>query len=185
MKIRNGFVSNSSSSSFIVSGTDIKEIATSMLDIVVEDFSEWNENSKERLKIYGKWQKNLQTIFKLNNKDILEGKIGVCFPSTNYDTYILLKDEDIIHVDTCNNHSWDLNTWRELDCNEIEGMNDFLYFDVAINKLRKKLDYYIHDHNNKTKIVKTCSCDIYTYYHDAKDYPICPECGKKIKIVEK
>jgi len=98
MKIRNGFVSNSSSSSFILGHGDIGKVAFNMLNILLSDDPDWPSDEDAR-----KWKFNLDVALKL--KKVQNGSIGITFPSCNYETYIV-KEGDKIYVSTCNNTDW-------------------------------------------------------------------------------
>jgi len=107
MKIRNGFVSNSSSSSFILKFNetfpDTTSIAKSMLK---NKFDEWldygdvEENDPFMIKVY----KNLEK-FKNQHYDPYT---PMFFKSCNYDTYIVPITKDYVFIDTCNNTNWDI-----------------------------------------------------------------------------
>ena len=87
MKIRNGFVSNSSSSSFIITDDiTVKELSEKMIPIV--DYKPQIDEVVERLE-------NMEN----PNKPVR-------FYSCNYHTYIY-KHKDLILVETCNNEDWD------------------------------------------------------------------------------
>jgi len=105
MKKRKGFVSNSSSQSFILKGKLISNVARSMLNTVVEDWLSYDDRDENRKsqKLYKKWKKNLED--GLKNSKVKNGKIGITLPSTNYETYIFKKDKDV-YVSTANNHQW-------------------------------------------------------------------------------
>jgi len=100
MKIRKGFVSNSSSSSFIVEGdSTIAQIALMMMYEIKHDWetygSEW-EKPPSFYAALGWISENLD-----NDEPIL-------IPwSTNYETFIW-KVDNCIRVSTCNNHDWSL-----------------------------------------------------------------------------
>jgi hypothetical protein len=102
MKIRNGFVSNSSSSSFVISDEKfptVRSLAKYMLKRKLkesedEDYS-WKDEAIEE---DSKYMKILEKI---------DENSPVSFPSCNYDTYIK-KVGDCYLVATCNNTDWKL-----------------------------------------------------------------------------
>ena len=109
MKIRNGFVSNSSSSSFVIS-TDrfptVRSLAKYMIKkkIKEEDYNDYDNNTwKEDSH---NWDKKY--LKRLNN---IDENAPVSFPSCNYDTYIR-KIGDCYLVATCNNTDWNLYSYN-------------------------------------------------------------------------
>ncbi len=94
MKIRQGFVSNSSSSSFVVSSNDyatVFDLAKKMLEIRDEDGG-WKNTKTEKI-----------------NQALREGKdpnTSIYFATGNYDTYIIRAFNHYL-VMTCNNHRFD------------------------------------------------------------------------------
>ena len=96
MKVRKGFVSNSSSSSFIVSkGGRYKnslQLAEHMLTIRNADYDSWEDTELEKIRRSRERQLNQD--------------ISVTFPSCNYDTFITVKPDRFL-VSTCNNTDWD------------------------------------------------------------------------------
>lgn len=124
MKIRNGFVSNSSSSSFVLDGRKltVRDVALMMIPL-----REWNFDGDDDHAL-------CQRIKYLScNPDT-----PMTFPSCNEDTFIIKRGE-YIFVDTCNNHPFwevldghrreiDLQTLRELcDNDEVEEDGQMFY----------------------------------------------------------
>lgn len=125
MKIRNGFVSNSSSTSFAVSINNyptVRDLAVAMMDIRNSDWDEFSDEEVANLTIKHA-QTNDDKIFEeirdaiefpTNNKMELEFLINskmdkdipTAFHTCNYDTYIK-KSGEYIFVATCNNHCWE------------------------------------------------------------------------------
>jgi hypothetical protein len=163
MKIRNGFVSNSSSSSFIIEG-DIATIASGMLDVVIDEFGYWNGPTYDNGAVYKQWKDNLKKAISM--KDVQNGKIGITFPSCNYDSYII-KDGNKVYVSTCNNHDWSsvssgaLQHGGGADC----GDEDECYKRVEQNNFFNLRNGLIH------------SCE--KFFPFDKKYPNCPETGCK------
>ena len=185
MKIRNGFVSNSSSSSFIINGK-ISDVANSMLKTVIEDYSDWgNEKAtKKDLAEYEKWASNLKKALK--NEDVLSGKIGITMPSCNYETYILQVD-DQIHVSTARNHEWDTDSMGNVMSEGggfDEGKDDIVY------KTLKNADYFnvkntlIHSQEKCTKNDLSCPhCKVgYVFYVKCEGKTLCSHCYEEIKL---
>jgi hypothetical protein len=97
MKTRHGFVSNSSSSSFMVmdSSLHIADLAYVMIAL-----REWENDAKLMQHA-------------LEMKKYLPEECGIAFHTCNYETYIYRDDAGWIQVRTCNNHDWgllDINT---------------------------------------------------------------------------
>lgn len=98
MKVRSGFVSNSSSSSFIISDEHfptVRSLATYMLNKKIEEYE------------YGDKEHDTYDIELINRLLLVDENDPVCFSSCNYDTYVK-KVADCYLVSTCNNTDWDL-----------------------------------------------------------------------------
>ena len=102
MKTRNGFVSNSSSSSFVIKGNcTTAQVATSMMYEIMADRIHWSESwGKEEAWL----DEQKQALYWLHNN--LDFNENILIPwSTNYETFIW-RDKGTIFVATCNNHDW-------------------------------------------------------------------------------
>ena len=107
MKIRNGFVSNSSSSSFILMFDEIYPDTVSIAESMLRNkFEEWDDYGRDKgdEQFEKKVFKNLEK-FKEKHYD---ANTPMFFKSTNYDTYILPITENYVLIETCNNTQWDV-----------------------------------------------------------------------------
>jgi len=105
MKIRSGFVSNSSSSSFIISDKSFKsvrDLATYMINVKYEQYIDNDMKNKE----YDAYSITEYNSYINILKNIDENQ-AITFQSCNYDTYIK-KVADRYLVSTCNNEDWEL-----------------------------------------------------------------------------
>ena len=112
MKVRSGFVSNSSSSSFIVDqaeGRTTAYIAYQMIRMLWQDRGNWGLTKKE----YKEHQRSLlRAIHYLQRHFDLD--VPIMFPwSCNYETFIWRNKDGAFCVDTCNNDPWD-NTLKDI-----------------------------------------------------------------------
>ena len=100
MKTRNGFVSNSSSSSFVIdtkSYPDVFALADAMVCIRDLDWASVDGSLMRQ-------SRNLRAIIK-QGRQFLDLNMPISFPTTNYDTFII-KHGSYYVVSTCNNHGW-------------------------------------------------------------------------------
>jgi hypothetical protein len=95
MKIRYGFVSNSSSSSFLLKlDSDIPNTFTVAKKMLYDKYMCYGQDDLID---------NLSQII----VDDVDLNIPIFFRSTNYDTFIIPLFDEYVFVDTCNNISWD------------------------------------------------------------------------------
>jgi len=133
MKIRQGFVSNSSSSSFIVAEKNLTTTARTalmMISIIMEEYENdgWGlpEGVDEAVE------------FLLHNMDFDK---PICFPwGINYETFIC-RTPGGIFVDTCNNHPW-WNYFKCDDADENDGEYNTLYLELSSMETVDR-NYYI------------------------------------------
>lgn len=107
MKIRNGFVSNSSSSSFVIDANahTTMEVAEEMLDIRTAD--EWPKCPEKPM------------IQKAKHLGV-DNNLPIAFKTCNYDTFIF-KREGCIFVSTCNNHPFYESNLKRANRNDYIG----------------------------------------------------------------
>ncbi len=168
MKIRSGFVSNSSSMSFILGldqFTDVFQLATKMLRIALE------EDDEERYKLAKKHLKKARA-------GGIDPNIGVSLPTANCNTYILRKD-DGYYIDTNQDYDgWDgLEPWRSKGGGDdhfgLEKGNAFYFaeLDVIGKLVDKKEPDYCHQpgHSSYEEVIRL------------KDGPVlCTKCDQEM-----
>lgn len=176
MKIRNGLVSNSSTSSFIING-NIRDISENMLNTVICDFSEWDSTDvtagRRTSSVYKKWKTNLKK--GLKKKEILNGTMGIAFPSCNYDTYIIMVDNKC-YIKTANNHQWEIEAPNvddnEDEYNKIENAHkDKYFYDVRNGLIHSDTEY-----DSTGLYCEICKGNPWAYVVDNNGNKICASC---------
>jgi hypothetical protein len=182
MKIRQGFVSNSSSSSFtFVRGNPFDcpiEVAQHML-------MERNWPSDTEL---------LKTLRELTRGGQIDRDTNLCFRSTNYNTYIYNNYTDpnrlVICIYTCNNIDWNFPDDVRFDP-EDKGYRDskgkqFLMLESGITGSRTDDEQAVQIASDINKKVATynlycrdCSMDLWIDKGNFGEIILCPQCGKQ------
>jgi len=174
MKIRTGFVSNSSSSSFVVSCNDFGSVFALAIAMIP-----MREMKDEDRKLVGKIRKALK-----------EGKntqMPISFSSCNYDTFIWRKGKFFV-VKTCNNHIWE----REINCVYDPPKKSFGSLDEFSNyclEMKHKIDFWFPEWDVEGKIVDgEHYCHVYCTKHNRpllllknSSKLFCPRCQKEME----
>jgi len=170
MKIRNGFVSNSSSSSFVIDASKYTcvDIALQMVKTLeLEDDSTNKKKSKERYKTI---RKNLKNLVNQNTSIFIECS----------DDIHIVKSDDKIYVDASYHYEWNLDYIEQGEEGEFSNIiyqGDF-YFPLHNNKYLGKLasgDSYPQYKEQWVYSCKNCHCRLI----ELKDgLVMCPNCKK-------
>lgn len=117
MKIRKGFVSNSSSSSFLIKTDEsVFDIALKMLEMRNCDWAD----------LYS--EDELYSEINAIKKSKLDENTPVCFNTTNYKTYIIKKGS-VAAIATCNNHSfWSLFDKCNVSFDDLKDAKEMIEF---------------------------------------------------------
>jgi len=139
MKIRNGFVSNSSSSSFIINCVNetknVRDVATLMIKKQIEQIE---------LEKWGDWEEHIK-IKEQRIKDLesIDDSLGVHFPSVNYDTWIKKVCNQIL-ISTCNNEDWYLPNQESISEETKEELLKFMSQE-EVKEIEEYGELYISD----------------------------------------
>lgn len=168
MKIRTGFVSNSSSSSFILPQNSIFKSIFNIAKIMIPGrYDKDNGNYEMLLKI--------ATVQK-DNPNVE----GIFFESCNYNTYIAKHNECFL-VSTCNNVSWDDILYKH----HIKDQNHFHYeLGDDLYNIKHLFDFYSLESDIIGRNVEYiyryyCRC-CYEYGWVSGNKYMCPICGKEL-----
>ena len=140
MKIRDGFVSNSSSSSFVINCVGktktVYDVVKLMINLQIQRIKEEK---------WGDWQKNVrvkkQWLKKLKNVGVNH---SVEFPSCNYDTWIKKIGNQIL-ISTCNNEDWDIPNQAYLSEETIEELKTLIK-EQKVDDIVEYYDFYIQNY---------------------------------------
>jgi hypothetical protein len=176
MKIRQGFVSNSSSSSFIISGFDCTKVLSEMIKV-----SKW-DNKKDAVNLAAFKKSPIYRNFKANN-------IGAMFITCNYNTYIYYsKLFNNIVVETCKNTFWNESEYISSSSNYIREdspteqtykneIKDILFYNINCKKL---LSYEIELSEDILCVCKKCGHRPFSVHKHGNKF-VCGTCFTEIK----
>lgn len=137
MKIRNGFVSNSSSSSFIVNANSTMEVFNKIISIVQNEYEDYPDGKK----LWKKYHYDGVMRFKESHDEDFNG--GIIIPFTcNYDTFIFPSKDGKCLVETCHNHDWsDLPIYKYVENRFEHYENDDIFVIVSTNRVTTPKKY--------------------------------------------
>lgn len=165
MKFRNGFVSNSSSSSFVVSDKhykDVFDLAVEMIKLRDVDYAEYDYEDGNNEDGNKEWKRLKDVI--ISARETMDPNTPITFPTTNYHTFILKHDDNFL-VSTCNNHiefnymkgfshsSKHKDIIEDFDCDTCEDFEDKLssmtwFWYPHLNVFAKEIPYVGYEFNN-------------------------------------
>lgn len=184
MKIRNGFVSNSSSSSFTLTrGVPFNTPLEVAYHMIME--RDWPDD-----------QELLKQLRLLARSGEITAETNLCFNSTNYDTYIWTEEpdgdhqpEDRIRIYTCNNIDWQFPKEVRYDDEDsgYEGSHNkkFKMIKTGIEGMRVS-DIITEAITRDTGLksfdtwCKTCGTDGWFVSEGKSQYIVCPKCCSKM-----
>jgi hypothetical protein len=102
MKIRTGFVSNSSSSSFVVTAKSTMEVFKKMISLVKQDYDDYEDGKTAWDRYHGR---DVDRFIKAHDDGFNE---GIIIPFTcNFETFIFPVKDGKAYIESCNNHPWE------------------------------------------------------------------------------
>jgi hypothetical protein len=170
MKTRSGFVSNSSSSSFVIPLDN--ELFQTVADIALYMIPKrgWEDDEKTMKRING--QLSLR----------MDPNHPIAFNSCNYDTFIVKKD-DGFYIATCNNHDWDFDVGGMPQNDELEHFilhqmpYERKYYNASFGITAWLYNQVDRDGYHCKEWCKECRhTELWVEENGA---PYCPVCGKK------
>lgn len=182
MKTRSGFVSNSSSSSFVISANN--GIFKTVVDIALYMIPKrgWEDDEKVVYNIH----RQIELGMSPNHP--------ISFRSCNYDTFICRRENGEFYVSTCNNHDWGFTACNNSSWECIAGVSmspdddeeSFILYEMPYLFKYYNATYgvtgyqygILKDGYFRSELCKDCNTDLWTCFDSG--IPFCPQCGKKL-----
>ena len=164
MKIRNGYVSNSSSSSFIINGTKTTCVDVA-INMIPQLYDKYNDEYKDDVTLY---------IERLKKFD--HNSLGIFFERS--DDLIIIKHGTKIYVDATYHVDWDI---EYEESGEFDNFYEYMYSsDIYFPAIDNKVVGKLFDDETDSKLLKKYNTDrIFVYKCENK------ECTNKSRYIVK
>lgn len=183
MKSRIGFVSNSSSSSYILPHADMDDIAKAMVETIIEHREGNRKPSNKDIREAKTFRRKLKEA--LSHPRVESGEIGIRFSSCNFDTYIFISGGKM-YIATSRNYDWgDIffdGVYVETECQGPEdgyalvydGVACHLFYNVETGRIHYGVDW--GDHVSVDHKCPNCRNNMGYYVIDEDKNKLCSWC---------
>ena len=185
MKTRRGFVSNSSSSSFVISAEHFPNVFALAKHMISK--REWEKVP---------WtigDKALKQRVRIAEDQGMDPDTPICFNTTNEETYII-REDDIFLVATCHNTDFDLydaeirlSDERRIGLEDKYNIEPNCWLDLCFSDMVKKVWYWYPEYNLEGKLVgrgddwpKYCNKHFVNHVELRDGTKCCPACKRNV-----